>query len=246
MSHVLTPHVARRRGGAGLAAPGLVACLLAPLFAVALVSAGCSPALAQKAQSSPVLPGGDSKEPINIDAAKLDYFDKEQKLVYTGDVVATQGESKLKASALVLYLTPKNKADQPGALSSSSQLRRMEASGPVTLISKDQVGTGDSGVYEKAENKVYLIGNVTLTQGPNVTKGDKLDLRSDDQPGGGHGPRQKHVHSQQRAGQRRERRRRRRRSGRRKRRRARPQEAGEDDSVKRFPSCAAFRAAKIS
>ena len=154
--------------------PGLVACLLAPLFAIALGSAGYSPALAQKAQSSPVLPGGDSKEPINIDAAKLDYFDKEQKLVYTGDVVATQGESKLKASALVLYLTPKNKADLPGALSSSSQLRRMEASGPVTLISRDQVGTGDSGVYEKAENKVYLIGNVTLTQGPNVTKGDKL------------------------------------------------------------------------
>lgn len=174
MSHVLTPQVARRREGARFAIPSLAACLLAPLFAVALGAAGCSPALAQKAQSSPVLPGGDSKEPINIDAAKLDYFDKEQKLVYTGDVVATQGESKLKASALVLYLTPKSKADQQGAPSSSSQLRRMEASGPVTLISKDQVGTGDSGVYEKAENKVYLIGNVTLSQGPNVTKGDKL------------------------------------------------------------------------
>jgi lipopolysaccharide export system protein LptA len=44
----------------------------------------------------------------------------------------------------------------------------------VTIVSKDQIGTGDSGIYEKSENKVYLIGNVTLTQGPNVTKGDKL------------------------------------------------------------------------
>ena len=44
----------------------------------------------------------------------------------------------------------------------------------MTIVSKDQIGTGDSGVYEKSENKVYLIGNVTLTQGPNVTKGDKL------------------------------------------------------------------------
>ena len=50
----------------------------------------------------------------------------------------------------------------------------MEAAGPVTIVSKDQTGTGDSGLYEKSENKVYLIGNVTLTQGPNVTKGDKL------------------------------------------------------------------------
>jgi lipopolysaccharide export system protein LptA len=168
--HVLTPHVrtrapARQRG----------ARLAAVCFVVAaLASAPLSPALAQKAQSSPVLPGGDSKEPININAAKLDYFDKEQKLVYTGDVVATQGDSTLKASALVLFLTPKASGDQPGAPSSSSQLRRMEASGPVTIVSKDQIGTGDSGVYEKAENKVYLLGNVTLTQGPNVTKGDKL------------------------------------------------------------------------
>ena len=155
-------------------APGLVACFWRPFSPLRSAAAGDSPALAQKAPSTPVLPGGNSKEPINIDAAKLDYFDKEQKLVYTGDVVATQGESKLKASALVLYLTPKNSGDQAGVPSSSSQLRRMEASGPVTVISKDQIGTGDSGVYEKAENKIYLIGNVTLTQGPNVTKGDKL------------------------------------------------------------------------
>jgi len=132
------------------------------------------PALAEKSNSGAILPGGNSKEPINIEAAKLDYFDKEQKLVYTGGVVATQGESKLKASKLVIFLTPKDPAAAAGVPSSSSQVRRMEAAGPVTMSSKDQIGTGDSGIYEKSENKVYLFGNVTLTQGPNVTKGDKL------------------------------------------------------------------------
>jgi lipopolysaccharide export system protein LptA len=167
--HVLTPH-ARMHAPMRQMGARFAAC-----FFIVLAVAALSPAVAQKAQSSPVLPGGDSKQPININAAKLDYFDKEQKLVYTGDVVATQGDSTLKASALVLFLTPKAAgSDQPGAPSSSSQLRRMEATGPVTIVSKDQIGTGDSGVYEKAENKVYLIGNVTLTQGPNVTKGDKL------------------------------------------------------------------------
>jgi lipopolysaccharide export system protein LptA len=134
------------------------------------------PAHAEKPRSGSgaILPGGNSKDPVNIDAAKLDYFDKEQKLVYTGNVVATQGESKLQAGTLVIYLTPKDATAAPGAPSSSSQVRRMEAVGPVTIVSKDQIGTGDSGIYEKSENKVYLIGNVTLTQGPNVTKGDKL------------------------------------------------------------------------
>jgi ABC-type branched-subunit amino acid transport system ATPase component len=48
----------------------------------------------------------------------------------------------------------------------------------VTITSKDQVGTGDRGVYEKSESKVYLYGNVTLSEGTNVTRGDRLVLHA--------------------------------------------------------------------
>jgi len=124
-----------------------------------------APALAQKGA---VLPGGSSKEPVSIDAGKLDYFDKEQKLVYSGAVVATQGESRLKASVLTIFVEP-----APNG-AGGHQMRRMEAQGPVTVTSKDQIGTGDSAVYDKAENKVFLSGHVTLSQGGNVTKGERL------------------------------------------------------------------------
>lgn len=145
--------------------------------AMVLVS---SAVLAEPPQGGTLLPGASSKEPIQIEATKLDYFDRDHKLVYTGNVVATQGSSKLKASALVIFLVPKEPGETPGVPSSSSEVRRMEAEGPVTLASKDQIGTGDKGIYEKSENKVYLIGNVTLSQGQNVTTGDKLtyDLRT--------------------------------------------------------------------
>jgi lipopolysaccharide export system protein LptA len=136
------------------------------ILAAALAAAGAAPALAQK--GTPVLPGASSKEPVSIDAGKLDYFDKEQKLVYSGAVVATQGESRLKASALTIFLEP------APANSNGHQMRRMEAQGPVTITSKDQIGTGDNGVYDKAENKVFLTGRVTLSQGANVTKGERL------------------------------------------------------------------------
>lgn len=145
--------------------------LRAACFWVVLLA---GPAVAEKSRSGAVLPGGNSKDPIQIEAAKLDYFDRDQKLVYSGNVVATQGTSKLEASKLVIFLTPKAQDQKPGAPSSSSEVQRMEAEGPVALSSKDQVGTGDSGIFEKSENKVYLIGNVTLSQGSNVTKGDKL------------------------------------------------------------------------
>jgi lipopolysaccharide export system protein LptA len=50
----------------------------------------------------------------------------------------------------------------------------------VTVLSKTQVATGDNGSYDKAEDKVWLIGHVTLSDGQNVTKGDKLtyDLKN--------------------------------------------------------------------
>ena len=50
----------------------------------------------------------------------------------------------------------------------------MDAVGPVTLISKTQVATGDRGEYDKEKNKVWLYDHVVMSDGGNVTKGDKL------------------------------------------------------------------------
>ena len=151
-----------------------------------LASVSGAAAQAAKKGSGSLLPGSNSKEPVNIEAQKLDYYDREQKLVYTGNVVAIQGASTLKCSVLVIYLDkpPAGEAGQgqaqaqtpapSGGASGSGRVKRMEASGPVTITSKDQVGTGDRGVYEKSESKVYLYGNVTLSEGTNVTRGDRL------------------------------------------------------------------------
>ena len=159
---------------------------------LAFATAAPAPA-APKAASNPtaILPGSNSKEPISIDADKLVYYDKEQKAVYSGNVVAVQGDSKLTCSTLTIFLArgeaPKaeGSAEKQSAVSpasaggeapsaSTSQVKRMEAAGPVTVVSKTQVATGDRGVYDKTENKVWLLGNVTLSDGGNVTKGDKL------------------------------------------------------------------------
>ena len=46
---------------------------------------------------------GSSKEPIKIDANKLDVFDKEGRAVFTGDVVAVQGESTMKCTIMTVF-----------------------------------------------------------------------------------------------------------------------------------------------
>ena len=131
---------------------------------------------AQKRNSGSVLPGGDPKAPITVDAEKLEYFDRDQKLIYTGNVFMQQGESNMRAPVMTVFLNKDEgmaAAQQAVQSDSSGRIRRIEVNGPVTVTQRDQVGTGDFGIYDKIENKVYLLGNVVLSQGTNVTKGDR-------------------------------------------------------------------------
>jgi len=170
-------------------------------FALALGALGAEaatkPTSPPPQTSSPIqiLPGTSSKEPISIDADKLVYFDKEQKAIYSGNVVVIQGDTKMTCSVMTVYLdrapTPAantQEADAKGATapaggqgpSQNSGIKRLEAAGPVTVVSKTQVATGDNATYDKMQDKVFLIGHVTLSDGQNVTKGDKLtyDLKT--------------------------------------------------------------------
>ena len=145
-----------------------------------LVSAALTtaPAVAQKARGPLQIPGGKTHEPVNISADKLEYFDKEQKAVYDGNVVVTQGEATMKCLKLTIFLTKPEKtgADEKetAALAGNTDVSRMEAAGPVTIAQKDQTGSGDAGVYERAANKVTLSGHAKLQQGPNLTTGDRI------------------------------------------------------------------------
>ena len=64
-----------------------------------------------------------NKEPINIQAAKLDYYDKQQKLIYRGHVVAVRGDTTLKTPLLIVFLNPKDPGAQRGPPSSDSQVQ---------------------------------------------------------------------------------------------------------------------------
>jgi lipopolysaccharide export system protein LptA len=159
-------------------------CLLAAPSAYAAAS--------KPEQGSPLLPGGNSKDPVSIEADKLVYYDKEQKAIYSGNVVIIQGDTKLTCSTMTIYMEksaapangapakPAEPSGLPGSTGESGRVRHLDCSGPVTVLSKTQTATADSGAYDKPQNKVWLIGHVTLSDGGNVTKGDKLtyDLTS--------------------------------------------------------------------
>ena len=144
------------------------------VFGFAALLAGAAAAQAQKRGGSPLLPGGDAHAPVNVNADKLEYFNKEQKAVYTGHVIARQGEGSLRASTLSIFFSGSSPGPAGPGNAASSQVSRMEATGPVTIVQKDQVGVGDAATYDRVQNRVVLVGDVSLTQGPDVVKGDRL------------------------------------------------------------------------
>lgn len=119
---------------------------------------------------------GSSREPIQIEADKLEWFDAAQKAIYSGSVVAVQGDSTLRASRLTIFIQrEKGKAKSAAPTDAGkSQIQRIIADGPVTVTQKDQVATGARAIYDKAANRVEMIGGVTMSQGENVTTGSRM------------------------------------------------------------------------
>lgn len=117
-------------------------------------------------------------KPIKIDAATLEVRDKDKVATFLGNVNLTQGDTTLKCKTLVVFYDQnspgaKMMAAEPGP-GGSQQIRRLEAKGDVVVTQKDQIATGDSGVFDIKTNTVTLMGKVVITQGQNVLRGDKL------------------------------------------------------------------------
>jgi lipopolysaccharide export system protein LptA len=185
---------------------GPVAALAAALICSGAAGATSAEKPASSSDSVAIFPGTNSKEPITIDADKLVYYDKEHKAIYSGSVVVIQGDTKMTCTVMTVFLDrspaqgqgqtaapaqgqsqaaapakgPNQAKDGQSNPAGDSGVKHLDATGPVTVISKTQVATGDSASYDKAEDKVWLIGHVTLSDGQNVTKGDKLtyDLKT--------------------------------------------------------------------
>jgi lipopolysaccharide export system protein LptA len=154
-----------------------------------VVVGGSAPAGAQTAGKDRAAFGGlgANKEPINIDADRLDVFDKESRAVFAGNVVAVQGDTTMKCTTLTVFYEQNRQGGGATARPAASTqaagdnaIKKIDCKGPVTIVSKTQVATGDNATFDRVANRVFLLGNVALTDGPNVTRGERIvyDLNS--------------------------------------------------------------------
>ena len=127
-------------------------------------------------------------QPVHIEAATLEVRDKDKVATFSGDVKVKQGDTSMRSkSLLVFYEQGGEEADKGKTLQAATpgpggqqKIKRLEARGGVVVTQKEQTATGDLGIFDMKTNTVTLTGNVIMTQGQNVLRGDRLmvDLTS--------------------------------------------------------------------
>ena len=121
--------------------------------------------------------GSNGKDPIQIEADSLEVMDRDRNAIFTGNVNVRQRDTVLKTQRLKVFYEGKA-ADgvSQAATASSQQIRRFEAEGRVLINQKDQTVTGERGWFDMRSQTAQLTGQVVLTQGKNVARGDKLSV----------------------------------------------------------------------
>jgi len=112
-----------------------------------------------------------SKDPIQIEADRLEVVDGQGIALFDGNVAVVQGTTILKTRKLKVYYLRDAKTDAPGG-----NVRKIEATGKVAVRSGDQTASADKAVVDMQGQIATLSGNVTVSQGANILTGCNLRI----------------------------------------------------------------------
>jgi lipopolysaccharide export system protein LptA len=146
---------------------------------------------------------GKSKEPITIIADRLEYDYKNNVVVYRGDVLATQGVTKVRSDTLTVTLAPRDngkgdsgKADPPKGRGADpppargqpadppgdqgQRLQEVVAVGNVRIDNGTRWATGGRAVFEQGDRTLVLTETPVLHDGSNEVAGDRVIVYLDE------------------------------------------------------------------
>lgn len=119
-----------------------------------------SAALAQvSSKGGPIMLGSDTQSINQADHTQ----------VLDGRVEVIQADARLRADHVVITYAPPE-----GGSSGFGPLSTIEATGNIYYVTPDSTVKGDKAVYTKSSDTMVLTGEVILTQGQNVTTGNRL------------------------------------------------------------------------
>ena len=110
------------------------------------------------------LKGHDTNAPVDWDAARMDFDNKANRAVLTGNVVARQGDLTLTAPRVTAAYVR----------NPDVHVERLDASGGVVVRSPSETARGEYGIYDLNRKLITLVGNVVLSRCDGTIRGGRL------------------------------------------------------------------------
>ena len=124
---------------------------------------------------------GRTKGPIDIAADRLEVVDAQKMAIWSGAVEARQDGNTLRADTMTVHFAGSGNSAASGAMGRNwGDIRQMVANGRVFFITPAEVARGNHAVYDMASDRITMTGDIVVTRGQNVLKGDTLfiDVKS--------------------------------------------------------------------
>ena len=115
--------------------------------------------------------------PIQVNADRLDVFEKENRAVYVGNVDVVQSTARLQADKLTINFKTSGEGPEGGLSAGFTSPDTMVAEGDVFYVTPDLKARGDKGIYTSDTDTVEFTGNVILSRGEDIAQGECLTLQ---------------------------------------------------------------------
>jgi lipopolysaccharide export system protein LptA len=111
-----------------------------------------------------------SRAPIDITSDTVEANQKQNTVIFKGNVVAKQEDITLHANTLTIYYDPNTK-----------KLKEIMAVGNVKVVQFDRRATSQKATFHQEENKVVLDGETVVREGENVIRGERVIFYVDEE-----------------------------------------------------------------
>ena len=120
--------------------------------------------------SAQSIAGHNSNAPVTFDAGRIEYQDRQDRVVLSGNVVIDQAGLRLTAPRTQVNFTNDGKLD----------VRQILATGGVVVTRGSESARGDVAIYDLNRRIITMAGNVRLNRNGDTLNGGRLtiDLRS--------------------------------------------------------------------
>jgi lipopolysaccharide export system protein LptA len=106
-------------------------------------------------------------QPLRITSQQLEADNKNRVIIFTGNVVAKQGEMTIYADVTQVYYEQKEEGNE---------VREIVATGNVKIQEGDRLATGQKVVFTNSDQKIVLTGQPKLWQGKDMVSGEKITV----------------------------------------------------------------------